>query len=73
MLLQHTLRNITKTNINKLQYIQFYVGWKQGKTGLPIDRVDCCNSVGEGVAMTIGWVCTCEVGDTVDVKSISPS
>ena len=46
---------------------------KGGQTGLPTDPVDCCNSVGDSGAMTIGWVCTCEEGDTVDVKSISPS
>ena len=57
-----------KTNTNKLQCIQFYVRWKQGNTGLPNDPVDCCNSVGEGVTMSIGGVCTCEVGETVHVK-----
>ena len=42
--------------------------------GLPIDPENCWTSVvGEGVAMTSGWVCTCEVGATVDVESISPS
>ena len=40
------------------------------KAYLPIDPDDCCNSVGEGVAVTIGWVCKYEVGESVDIKSI---
>ena len=46
------------------------VRWKQGKTGIPNDPEDCSNSVSDGVAMISGWVCTCKVGDTVDVENI---
>ena len=45
-----------------------YVRWNHGKTGLLNDPDDCCNSVGEGVVVTSEWVCTCEVGEFVDVK-----
>ena len=45
----------------------------RAKAGLPIDPDGSSNLVGEGVAMSSGCICTYEVGDTVDVKSISPS
>ena len=41
-------------------------------SGLPINPVDCCNSVGEGVAVTIGWVCTREVGESVGWEYTPP-
>ena len=44
----------------------------QNRLSLPTDPVDCCNSVGESVVLTIESVCTCEITDTVDVESIPP-
>ena len=52
----HTMYIFKLNNNNKLS---------NKNTDLPIDPVGCCISVGESVVVTIGRVCTCEVGESV--------